>query len=283
MIKKLLLVCLLCSTALAQYDQKPMLGEQIDRTNLSATGLEALWLCNEGGGNTVADSSGNGSHGTFVADTTWASGKWGPCLSFDGTGDWVTCGTTPQIQGVAQFSFSVWHKSADYSTDRVVLAHFGSGEDKIFYLRHRSARKYAWILYNAAQAFVENGSSTTYGDYAWHHIVGTYDGAAMHLYVDGVLVDDAARAQSGSLVASSDNLCYIGAGGLLSPTYGQIDMPALWSHALSVSEITDLYANPFQMFERPSIELWTAATLGGAPGVSISVLAHQHAMMAGAL
>jgi len=51
----------------------------------STDGLVGLWLMNEGTGNIAQDLSGNGNAGTLFTDTTWASGKFGPCLNVPGT------------------------------------------------------------------------------------------------------------------------------------------------------------------------------------------------------
>ena len=66
----------------------------LDRRNakVSTEGLVAYYLMNEAGDNQVFDLSGNGNVGAFVADTHFDSGEFGPCVSLDGTGDYINIG-----------------------------------------------------------------------------------------------------------------------------------------------------------------------------------------------
>src|SRR4051812_22134562 len=51
-------------------------------------GLVAAYSFDEGSGTTASDASGNG-HGGTVAGATWATGKFGSALSFNGTSSHV--------------------------------------------------------------------------------------------------------------------------------------------------------------------------------------------------
>ena len=51
-------------------------------------GLVAAYAFDEGSGATAVDASGNGRDGA-VAGATWATGRYGGALSFDGTNDYV--------------------------------------------------------------------------------------------------------------------------------------------------------------------------------------------------
>ena len=57
-------------------------------------GLVAAYSFDEGVGPTVADSSGQGNSGT-VTNGTWAAGKFGNALVFNGTSSLVTIADTP--------------------------------------------------------------------------------------------------------------------------------------------------------------------------------------------
>jgi len=61
-------------------------------TNTSS-GLQTLYAFDEGSGTTVTDSSGNGRNGT-ISGATWATGKIGGGLGFDGVNDYVTISQT---------------------------------------------------------------------------------------------------------------------------------------------------------------------------------------------
>ena len=53
------------------------------------TGLVGYWTFDEGSGTTASDSSGNNNTGTLTGGPTWATGKIGGALSFDGVDDYI--------------------------------------------------------------------------------------------------------------------------------------------------------------------------------------------------
>jgi hypothetical protein len=78
-------------------------------------------------------------------------------------------------------------------------------------------------------------------DNSWHHIVGTYDGSSVRLYVDGVLLAD--TPASGSIASSSGIKLVVARfnnGGF--PFYGFLDEVAVYDHALTPDEVQTHYA-----------------------------------------
>ena len=84
-------------------------------------------------------------------------------------------------------------------------------------------------------------SNTTISINIWHHVVGTYDGISIKLFLNGILI--ASSAQTGNITYSSnrelrllDNFQQWG-----QYYTGYLDDIALFSRALSASEVSDLY------------------------------------------
>ncbi len=71
-------------------------------------GLVGHWTMNEGEGGVVHDLSGHENHGTLVNDPTWANGKVGGALDFDGTDDYSSVNTNSKIKLENEFSASFW-------------------------------------------------------------------------------------------------------------------------------------------------------------------------------
>ena len=71
-----------------------------------------IWLFEEGSGDTVADSSGNGNDGELTNGPQWAAGKFGGGLEFDGTDDSVVSSTANGI-GATYISETLWVKFAE--------------------------------------------------------------------------------------------------------------------------------------------------------------------------
>jgi hypothetical protein len=89
----------------------------------TTSGLIAHWTFDEGSGQTVADSSGNGHNGTLGNDTgaaaddpTWTCVAGGNALTFDGTATWVNAGDIDAIDGATKLTVVAWVKSADPTT-----------------------------------------------------------------------------------------------------------------------------------------------------------------------
>lgn len=102
-------------------------------------------------------------------------------------------------------------------------------------------------------------------DTDWHHVVGTYDGTNIKLYLDGT-----ARGETGSTsgtIRSVTTDLFVGAsnsvGGTAFP--GTIDHVMIWNRALDEDEISSLFSDPFQMFEAAA----TPTTIQLKPGVTL--------------
>ena len=77
--------------------------------NTLLDGLVAWWKFDETNGSKAYDSSGNGHDGNLSGGPTWATGKIGGALSFDGGDDYVVTDVTTGLD----FSVSTWVKTSD--------------------------------------------------------------------------------------------------------------------------------------------------------------------------
>ena len=76
----------------------------------------------------------------------------------------------------------------------------------------------------------------------WQHVVATYDGKYVRLYVNGTLVDE--EAHTGSIGDSTANPLMIGGYVNLATTYpftGKLDDVRVYNRALGPMEVTNLY------------------------------------------
>ena len=265
MIKKLLILLLLCLCvpAVGQVPyQKPMMGQQIDWSNPLSKGLVGYWLMNEGTGNTVQDLSGNGNTGTLVADTHWVPGKFGPCLSFDGTGDYVNIPTSPIFNAMEELTFSGWIKRS--GLENPVIELYNSTTDRI-YLSCSAVT--IWVHNDIGDSGgTQYGSSAAIDANTWYFITWTYDSTKVSkLYINGV--------QTGSTTTLSKSLSdlvdgfslYIGFEDKNNEYFnGSISDVSVYNRALSAGEITKLYNNPFGIIQ-PTFSVWWYSGIGGEP------------------
>jgi len=236
--------------------QKPPLGALPEPGYDICRGLVGLWLFNEGSGGRVFDISGNGNHGTLVADTHFVPGKFGSALDFDGTGDYVNIPISSPLQIFTQMTFLAWTKNIRYffEADGEHLSFF-TNDSTVYYIGHNQL--------STETSFISGPDAT---DGNWHQIGFTWDGTNFFLYVNAVKITPYNNPTgTGTIDLTGGNLTlgYNPSRGGYST--GQNDHVMIFNRALSASEIAQLYREPFCMFERDPIELWSAATLGAAP------------------
>jgi hypothetical protein len=212
------------------------------------------WSLDETAGQLAGDSSGAGNNGvlgsTTVADPddpTWLiPGRLGPsALSFS--------------QNLVQVPVSNALQPSAVSVQAWVQAPASPGAFKYIVSKGASSCLAAsYALYTGTDGgavfYIFNGSdyilspsapASSVWDGAWHHLMGTYDGSTVHLFLDGTEVGSGtstAGAQISYGLSTSNDL-FIGnyaPAGCALPFTGNIDEVRIWNQALSPSVISTL-------------------------------------------
>jgi len=230
---------------------KPIRAIQLNKSHPLARGLVACWLFNEGTGNKVFDLSGNSNAGTFQGDTSWAAGKFGSALEFDGVDDHVDLGLSTPTLGVTDgITILSCHKLANLTANQHIYGRGWSyGNKKGVELESVAIndRYILWLGNGTDRQFLyaDDNSATT----DWQQVVYTWDGTTIKAYVDGVK-QVGERTLSGPL--DYDNTYADIAKGYYGAFFnGQIDHVMLFNRALTAAEIAHLYREPFCMFDLP--------------------------------
>ena len=204
-------------------------------TSANDKGLVAYWNFNEGKGSLLHDLTGNGNHGK-IHGAEWVKCGRGHALRFDGTDDYVDCGTGPSLNITGPITLEAW-----------VLPEFASpGEPGIvgkFYdsyaLTYYKGQCWWYISKggNNALASLEIGS--------WQHIAGTFDGKDIRLYLNGRL--RSTRASKFKSVNPGKNFfigCIVGDPEAQDPAYratahfnGMVDEVRVWTRVLSARQL----------------------------------------------
>ncbi|MBN1505589.1 MAG: hypothetical protein JW955_02015 [Sedimentisphaerales bacterium] len=209
--------------------------EYIDPVQPSAEGLAAHYTFDEGSGTTVADSSGNGNHGTVQGDPLWVPGIIGGAMEFSGN-DYVDCGNSASLVIRDAITVACWIK----------VQAFVNGWEAIIAMGDNSYRMSRSEEFGNSIHFGCNGPSG--GDLnstpevttnTWRHVALVYDGAYRYIYIDGIEV--IRLASTGQIDASTYNL-YIGANSQQADRFfhGLIDDVRIYSRALSPGEVAGL-------------------------------------------
>jgi len=158
-------------------------------TNLSlwtsASGLVGYWSFDEGAGTTARDLSGRGNTGTLVNNPTWVEGRVGRALSFDGVDDFIEIGDRPTLNfhGTQPFTIEGWVRPAVAGHSGTIVGRYNAGITGNYFLTLLNGRLN--LLYRPPEPPWNITGTTILTANVWHHVVGTYDGSHMRLFVNG--------------------------------------------------------------------------------------------------
>ncbi|KAF5434956.1 Concanavalin A-like lectin, partial [Candidatus Methanophagaceae archaeon] len=203
--------------------------------------------------NAVYDFSGNGNNGTLGNATAgtapiWnaTGGKFAGAFEFDGAGDFINCGNDPLFDITNDLTVEAWVNFETTSSYYTCIAakwcykcggqsyglfkEIGAPNNFSFHIWDGSTNSNRWIL-----------SDSVFATDTWYHVVGTYNGTTMLMYMNGV--QQTQTLSCGNNIATStspvtmgifdndNNFCLDGA----------IDEVAIYNRTLSAEEILDHY------------------------------------------
>ncbi len=262
---------------------KPPLGAEVDWGHPLARGLIGCYPINEGAGPQVIDLAYRNDAAFAGAGSKRAASVWGSCWegtggpNFSGTTDYILAPHSAKYDSLSGLTVAVLaknHKSAIASTGSEYLSSMmGSGRDEwSFY----------WSQNEDVNFLVDNGTTTGTAVYTdgitdtkWHWHVGTYDGANVRVYVDGV-VGGTSPALTGNIYNSTFPFA-IGVGEYASNDAswdGLIAACYAFNRALSIAEIARLIAEPFCFLRVPKRRTIVFVAGGGAETKTVTDTGH---------
>ena len=175
---------------------------------LATAGISDYWRLDDTG-TTAADANGANNTGTYVnapvTATGLLAGETNAARTFNGTTQYVDLSPTP-FGTPAQLSAEAWVRTT--ATKGAGGYHFlitdsSSDFDNGFSLVIDSANRAMFSVARTTGFTVTRGqatSSVTLAPNTTHHVVGTYDGTTVRIYVDGVQVGTASFTVPDQLV-----------------------------------------------------------------------------------
>jgi hypothetical protein len=204
----------------------------------------AVYHMNEGSGSTAYDETCNNNDGTVHGATWTSSGKYGSCLDFDGSSDYVQVPDDKSLEP-QELTVDCWVKGATQGSYRYIIAKGANACSSASYAFYTgsSGGLYFYVTTAGGWTLSPDGGSSLWDD-CWHHIAGTYDGSYIRLYVDGSEVGSG-TVKTGNIrynMPTNDEL-FIGAYRGTCNFYfnGLIDEVNIWPCAMSASQIQTIY------------------------------------------
>jgi len=245
----------------------------------SVRGLVAHWPFYEGAGEIVHDIADH-HDGTMISmdsAVAWAASERGRVIDF----------TDAKVQydriDSATFSYSfpygvsmgIWFnatypRTGSYFDYGFVEYREGPGGEGIAIWADDSANNIALTVKLADASTATVHVSTAWDTYEWHHVFGTWDTETLSIYFDGRLEESAGISGTCAPDAANDARVRIGND---KPAYsegkfrGMLDVPTLYSRALSAAEVPWLAAFADIIYEPPAMP-WLGP--GAAAGVTVT-------------
>ncbi len=223
-------------------------GAAANLTISNASNLVGQWHFDEGTGTSTADASLNGHTGTLTNSPTWATGKSGGALQFNGVNQYVDVAAPSNFAfGNGNFTISAWFKRASTNRTDEILSIWSPSLNRanieIYFGDPASNNQLKTRLTTNNGSWRVWSSNTSINDTNWHQVtVVNCNATALQFYIDGNLT--ATINHSG--LALDPATQYVRIGGRGPQDYsgsfnGTIDEVAIWNRALSNSEVYNNY------------------------------------------
>jgi len=214
------------------------------RRGIYPSGIVGYWRFDEGAGTIAFDSSKNNNHGLLVNGPLWVNGKYCKALSFDGIDDYVRIEASPSVKISNTVTVAAWVKIEGTTNDHQVILAQNYGDESSYVLEFQpNGQTPQFCVLNSYGKRADAISNITIQFGEWVHLVGTYDGVTVRLYVNGALIGtkglfgpidvENQPVQIGAHTASWDRNWF----------NGIIDEVMLYNRAMNAEEIKALYTS----------------------------------------
>ena len=232
------------------------------------TGLVGRWALDETALTTAADSSGLGNNGTLINGPAWnPGGKIAGALSFDGLNDYVSLGNPASLIPGSAITLAAWFNLSDVTYNRFILSKYdGVAPQNDTFLRFQAGTGVACAVGGST---LIGAATITAGQ--WYHVVCTYDGASIRLYLNGTQM--ASVGKSGAIADEAGTAWLIGARTPANPTAciaGLLDDVRIYNRALTGPDVAQLFAFPAADITTGLSGLWPLDETSGPTAFDVS-------------
>jgi len=211
----------------------------------------------EGASNVVPDASGQGHIGVVQGSVSVASGHDGQGMEFHGDGQ-IVVGDMAFVEGRTQLTWGAWIYPTDWGLGGII----GNtvSEDEVMLLNLGTPHHVNTFVRRADGSTIAASHDNALALNAWQHVMATFDGTTVKLYLNGQLLNSGSGAGISPTRANS----VVGTVGdsALNRGWkyrGRMDDVRVYQRVLSAGEIAQLASGA------PTV-VYSATTNGSCPG-----------------
>jgi hypothetical protein len=221
------------------------------------------WSFDAGTDSVTVDSLGLCPGLLHGARPAWA--QCGPGLQFDGQDDYVEVEDAPALDATDSLTLAAWvcpEDSMQWGMGIIDKSNFAGISGSYRLVISQVSWKPSFIIRIGGVDWKVEADSAT-GPGQWHHVAGTYDGARIRIYINGVL--NKSYPQTGQLDVDAYP---VRLGHYLGPKRyfaGTMDEVRIYDQALTQTEITALYSHCNTGIKRTPLPQGLVGDKGKAP------------------
>jgi len=220
------------------YNKSPMSNTVATATTTTSLmpliNMLRYFKMSEPSGTTAVDSFG-ANNGTYVSMTLLQPAKVGFGVKGSGTTSYINLNSSSITGGKTAFSVSLWFKIASLANANALYGSWVGAQNSTL-IRVSGGQLQFFLQTLTGQS---GGSFIAFSDTTnWHHLVCTYDGTTMRMYLDGTATATT-MARTGTVNIGTATERIGDAQGAGSPN--SFDEAAIYSRALTAGEVTTIY------------------------------------------
>ena len=268
--------------ALTESEIQDRMYRPIDQTDPLWSDLSGYYKMDWGQGNTAFDYSAKGNHGTLTNGPDWVEayswergmvahypldgsgrdihgthsgsligttpttnlhGYSQKALGLDGVDDYVEIEEAPEFD-TNQHTVSFWVNLDNVSRSGNLVSKANIGTEQQWLLKSIPGGKVRSVILKSDNTEILKDHQNALSSGIWYHIVRTWDGNLMSLYINGVKDQEFPKDTTGNLLNSGSKNLYLGAATLNSNELffdGGLDEFRFYDRELSQKEINSLF------------------------------------------
>lgn len=215
-------------------------------------GLVGYWKMDEAGDTSRLDSSGNGNTlSQSAGDTIDATaGKFGNAADFENSNSeeetlYISDVDQKGLDISGPMTISAWIKPESIPSGMypIVSKYYSNGNQRAYQLNLNGGTVEFLVSSTGSELLGAKTNTQITSTGTWYHLVGTYDGEKLNVYINGELKENGAdnpKSFSGSIFNSTANF-RVGGGDSYAAFDGAIDDTRVYNRALSPAEVKALY------------------------------------------